>query len=119
MARKAQLICMEPGCGRGGPIADKTPEARALAQAEGWQTGLKGAQRIPGWEDDFCPEHAPLHPRIYCSGDRKPCHHRSLYTLTRPKDGTKMQACGSHLTVLVHQLVGGGSRIEIEETPVL
>lgn len=118
MPRKAQLVCMEPGCNKGGPLADKMPEARALAEAEGWQTGLKGALRIPGWEDDFCPEHAQLHPRIYCQGDRKPCSHRALYRYSRRKDGARAEACGSHAVVLMRQMIAGGNKIEVEEMPM-
>jgi hypothetical protein len=115
MARQTALICFD--CGTTGPHAERMPQARVLAEQKGWLTGRKGAERVPGWDADFCPACAPQHPRHYCSGDRVYCDHRSIYTITREKDGKVLYACGSHATVLLRSMVMGGNKVEIEETP--
>lgn len=112
---KSFLTCMD--CETESPLAGSMPEAREVAEAAGWQVGMRGATRVNGWEEDFCEKCKVRHPRTYCSGYRARCMHRSLYTIIRPKDGKRMYACGSHLGVLVKEMLPGGN-LELEETPV-
>lgn len=109
------LTCMQ--CGKESPLAPSMPEAREAAEAADWQVGMRGATRINGWEEDFCETCKLQHPRTYCSGYRSRCLHRSLYTIDRPKDGTTVYACGSHLTPLVKEMIHGGD-LTLKETPV-
>jgi|SRR5215472_939993 len=112
---KAFLTCMD--CEKESPLAATMPEAREKAAAAGWQTGMRGQSRVSGWEEDFCDQCKVNHPRTYCTGYRSKCRHRSLYTITRPADGKTVHACGSHLTVLVGEMIPGG-KLEITETPI-
>ena len=109
------LTCM--GCEKESPLAASMGEAREAAEEAGWQVGMRGSTRINGWEEDFCETCKLQHPRIYCSGYRARCQHRALYTMLRPKDDKKVYACGSHLTILVKEMIPGGN-LELEETPV-
>jgi hypothetical protein len=109
------LTCME--CGKESPLAPSMPEAREQAEGAGWQIGMRGSTRITGWEEDFCETCKVRHPRIVCSGYRSRCAHRALYTIVRPKDDRKVYACGSHLTILVKEMIPGG-KLDLEETPV-
>lgn len=97
-----------------GPLMD---DARQLSEEQGWQIGTRGPGRIIGWEEDFCADCKVRHPRTYCDGWRGRCRHRSLYTVTRPKDGKTLHTCGSHVQVLIKELVPG-SKLELEETPI-
>lgn len=112
---KAHLTCMD--CGAEGPNAILMADARKASGDQGWQVGMRGTTRITGWEEDFCPDCKGRHPRTHCSGWRARCEHRALYTLIRPGDGETLHACGSHLTILVREMIPGG-RLEVEETPV-
>ncbi len=113
---KAFLTCMD--CEKESPLAHTMPEARKLAAAAGWQTGMRGQTRISGWEEDFCETCKADHPRTICSGYHGKCKHRSLYTVTRPKDGATVYACGSHLTVLLGEMIPGSGGLSVEETPI-
>lgn len=116
IAQVKALICAD--CGKTGPAGSIVQDAIDKSLAEGWLIGYHGAtissQRAPGWEQDICPECAPRHPRITCNGVRtgKQCLSKALYKITREGSVTELHSCGSHLLMMLKEMLRGGRKDE-------
>ena len=118
---KFQLTCVD--CGTESRPAVKAADARALADSDGWQVGMRGTgmNRIEGWENDFCPNCKVNHPRTYCDGIRRvKCQHRAIYVITRTgsKPVVTARTCGKHLGTILREMVLSGKSATVEEAPL-
>ena len=71
------------GCGKHGPDADTSPEAKELAHAEGWSLGGKKDGYI---SDDYCQNCRRLYDRVQCNHrnpEKGQCVSDSRYRLSR------------------------------------
>lgn len=122
---KYQLTCA--GCGNMSRPALKAADARSLAEADGWQVGMRGAgmKRVEGWEDDYCATCKADHPRTYCDGWHGRCEHRAIYIMVRVNDPSRAgdpavtaRTCGKHHGPILRSMIVGGRKVLIEEAPL-
>ena len=112
-------------CGKLSPPGTTVKDTAAKAEAEGWVLGYHGYgvsnRKVPGWEDDYCPECATRHERIYCQGMKKskngiqvnaPCDSKARYRLVRETDGKVLLTCGRCLPIMERQFLLGAKKEE-------